>query len=238
MNRKKLSVNETVEDLFFLSNLPYEKFDKYGVEALNDADLFAVILRTGSKDSNVLDTAYNLMNLSKIKKYGLPGLLRLTKEELLTISGIGKIKAAQLMCIAELCRRIRIYSREKNKLFSCAKDVSDYYMESMRNLLRERVLAVFLDSKSRLICDEIISIGTVNLSVLCPRELFSSALKNSAVSVILLHNHPSGDPYPSKEDKEITARLKEASKILEIPITDHIIIGDNRYYSFRESGLL
>lgn len=238
MNRGKISLREPLDDFFFLSNLPYEKFDKYGVEALSDTDLFAVILRTGSKDSNVLDTAYSLMNLSKVKQYGLPGLLRLTKEELLTIPGIGKVKAAQLMCIAEICRRIRVYSREKSRLFSNAKDVSDYYMESMRNLLRERVVAVFLDSKSRLICDEIISIGTVNLSVLCPRELFSSALKNSAVSVILLHNHPSGDPAPSKEDRDITLRLKEASKILEIPITDHIIIGDNRYFSFRESGLL
>lgn len=238
MKSNDFLTREDSGEYFFLSNLPYEKFEKNGAYALSDSDLLAVILRTGSRDSNVLDTAFKLMNLPKLQKYGLPGILRVTKEDLLKIPGIGKVKAAQLLCIAEISKRIRAYSAPENKVFLNAKDVSDFYMEDMRNLLRERVVAVFLDSKSRRICDEIISIGTVNLSVLCPRELFSSALLNNAVSIILLHNHPSGDPSPSREDKSITLRLKKASEVLEIPITDHIIIGDNRYFSFRENGLL
>jgi len=224
--------------MFLKENLPLERFNRFGTEGLSDADLMAIILRTGSKDSNVFEVVSCIFELNNVKKFGLPGLLRLTRDELLKISGIGNVKAAQIMAVGELVRRIRAASAMQTISFTSPQSVADYYMEELRNLRRERVIAVFLDTKFNRICETVLSIGTVNSSVLDPRELFGEALINNAVNFILLHNHPSGDPTPGREDIMVTGKIKRAAELLELNFSDHIIIGDNRFFSMKEHGYI
>lgn len=230
--------NEMSNTCFIADNLPYEKLLKNGVSNLTDADLLAVILRTGAKGQNVIDVSYDILNHPLVKRYGLSGLYMLSLQDFKKIKGIGEIKASQLVAVCELTKRIKGNFQKNKFIAKNPKVISDYYMEELRTLDRERVLAVFLDSKRAKICDKVISIGTLDSSVLNPREIFKDALSVNASSFVVLHNHPSGDPTPSLDDKTVTKRIKSSSELLGIPILDHIIIGDNRYFSFRESGLL
>ena len=219
-------------------NLPIERFERFGIDSLSDADLLAIILRTGSKNTDVFDVVSKLLKLGKLEHFGLPGLLRIERSELLTIEGIGNVKAAQIMAVAELSRRIRASQAPDAVSFTSPQSVSDYYMEDLRNLRRERVMAVFLDTRFKRITECVLSIGTVNASVLDVRELMSEALINNAVSFILLHNHPSGDPAPGRDDILVTRKIKEAAKMMELNFSDHIIIGDNRFFSMKEHGYI
>ena len=223
---------------FLKENMPIERFERFGIESLSDADLLAVILRTGTRNYDVFDVVSKVLQLNSVKKFGLPGLLRVGKAELLRIDGIGSVKAAQIMAVAELSRRIRASSALEAISFTSPESVSDYYMEELRNLRRERVIAVFLDTRFKRITESVLSIGTVNASVLDARELFSEALLNNAVSFILLHNHPSGDPTPGRDDITVTRKIKESAKMFELNFSDHIIIGDNRFFSMKEHGYL
>ena len=223
---------------FLKDNLPIERFERFGISTLSDADLLAIILRTGTRNSDVFNLVSEVLQLDKVKKYGLPGLLRVSRSDLLKIDGIGSVKAAQIMAVAEISRRIRVTSACESVSFCKPETVSDYYMEELRNLDRERVIAVFLDTRYKRITESVLSIGTVNASVLDARELFSEALKHNAVSFILLHNHPSGDPTPGRDDISVTRKIKEAAKMLELNFTDHIIIGDNRFFSMKEHGYI
>jgi len=220
-----------------VSERPYEKCEKYGVSILSDAELLAVILRTGTKQLRAIDLAMNLLNYSPSHK-GLKGLNYLTMKELTKIKGIGRVKAIELQCLTEITKRMsKEIHLDKLKLVT-PQSVADYYMQDMRHLTREQVLLLMMDSKNKLIQDMIISEGTVNTSIMPTREIMVNALKCDAVNIILLHNHPSGDPTPSTEDIRVTKRLTEASNLIGVTLMDHIIIGDNRYISFKEQGII
>ncbi len=231
MNQKFL----TVKDLP-LSERPYEKCERYGAGILSDAELLAVILRTGTQKQRAIDLAVNVLNYSEICP-GLKGLNYLSMAELTKIKGIGRVKAIELLCLTELTKRMaREIGRESLKLVT-PQSVADYYMQDMRHLTREQIILIMLDSKNKIIKDMIISSGTVNTSIMPAREVFIQALKYEAVNIILLHNHPSGDPTPSSEDIRVSKRMLEAGNLIGISLMDHLIIGDNRYISLKEQGL-
>ena len=220
--------------------LPYEKFEIYGAESLTDAELLAIIIRTGTANMNSLELGKHILNLSSNtgQSHGLLTLLHLSIEELMSIKGIGKVKAIRLKCIAEFSKRIAMESFKNGVRFDSPKTIANYYMEQLRHKEVEEVMLVMCDGKNQFLKDCILSTGTVNMSLLSPREIFLTALKTNAVNILLVHNHPSGDPTPSKDDITITNRIYDASKIMNIPLVDHIIIGDNTYVSFKELGYL
>ena len=216
--------------------LPYEKFENYGAGALTDAELLAIIIRTGTKDSNSIELGAQILNLGSNsgQTHGLLSLQHLSLEELMKVKGIGKVKAIRIKCVTEFSKRIAMEHFKTGIRFDKPSTIADYYMEQLRHLEVENVILVMTDGKNQFLKDCIISSGTVNMSVISPREIFLTAIKNQAVNILLVHNHPSGDPAPSKEDIDITKRIHEASQIMNIPLVDHIIIGDNTYMSLKE----
>lgn len=216
--------------------LPYEKFEKYGPSALTDAELLAIIIRTGTRENSSVELGKEILRLGceHGQANGLLSLQHLSLEELMKIKGIGKVKAIRLKCVTEFSKRIAMESFRKGIRFDHPRTIADYYMEQLRHLEVEQVILVMTDSKNQFLKDCILSSGTVNTSLLSPREIFISALRAQAVHILLVHNHPSGDPTPSKDDILITQRIQEASKIMNIPLVDHIIIGDNSYMSLKE----
>ena len=217
------------------SEQPREKFLRYGAQALSDAELLALILRSGTKDMTALQLAQTLLAQ---KDKGLMNLVYMNPQEMKEIPGIGQVKAAQLKCIAELAGRIAKCNRLGDVRLNEPASIAYYYMETLRHEPKERLLLAMFDAKSNLLGDEVVSVGTVNYSLVSPWEIFISALECHAVHIVLLHNHPSGDPTPSDADIQVTYRVMESGRILGIALADHIIIGDNRYMSFRENGLL
>lgn len=215
------------------SEQPYEKFLKDGSEALSDAELLAVIIRSGTNGMKSVEVAQNLLSLGERSLLNLYGL---SFGELQQIKGIGQVKAIQLKCIAELSKRIARTAYQRNVSLDNAASVASYYMEQLRHEKQERLIACMFDSKCRLMEDCVLSLGTVNASLISPREVFLAALEHKAVYLILVHNHPSGVPLPSREDTRITKQLCQVGEILQIPLSDHIIIGDGSYYSYREHG--
>jgi DNA repair protein RadC len=164
----------------------------------------------------------------------LLNLYHLSLEELMSFPGVGQVKAIQLKCVAELSRRIARTSRKNRVSLADPASVADYYMERLRHEPVEKLLVSMFDSKCHLIGECVLSMGSVRSVQASPREIFMQALEQRAVFIILLHNHPSGDPTPSREDMFLTERIRQCGELLEIELSDHIIIGDNRYYSFRE----
>ncbi len=222
------------------SEKPYEKCLKYGAEYLSDAELLAVILRSGTKGERAVELAIRL--LSTPENSGLTGLFHMSVQQLKGIRGIGTVKAIQLKCVAEIACRISHERVSDGVHFSDPQSVSQYYaqyfMEDCRHAEQEKVILAMLDSKGRRLGEQVISMGTVNASLISPREVFITALKYRAVSVILMHNHPSGNPQPSRDDCLLTDRMAHCGKMLGIELLDHIIIGDQKVFSFREEGLL
>ena len=217
---------------------PYERFVTNGASALTDAELLAIILRTGTKGSDAVDLARKILELGKYPRCGLLSLYDTDIRELETIPGIGKVKAIKIKCLAELSVRIH-EARLKNGLnISRPSMVAEYYMERMRHNKNECVMLLSIDSKGLVIRESTISNGSVSRSIASVRNIFIEALDAEAVNIILLHNHPSGDPEPSDDDKKLTKKLFESCRLMEIPLLDHIIIGDNKYFSFKESGML
>ena len=216
---------------------PYEKCFHLGPKALSNAELLAVILKTGNRNLSALDLGVKLLSIYE-STHTLSDLFGASIESLTDIEGIGKVKAITLKCVFELCERIAKETAINNIKLSSSKSIAAYYMESMRHLDREEIRAAFFDTKNNLIRDVVLSIGTVNSSLITPREIFINALNFKAVYVVLLHNHPSGDPSPSSDDLLITARIKEVGDLLQLPLIDHIIIGDNKYTSLRDQGIL
>ncbi len=217
------------------SERPYEKFLRYGEESLSDAELLAIILKTGTKKENSLDIARKLLQGNH---NNLLNLYDLSYRDLMHFSGIGEIKAIQLKAVAELSKRIaRTKSGYQLKMDNPAT-IADYYMETLRHRKEEVLICGFFDSKCNFLGDVLISKGSVNSSIVSPREIFKAAFDYEAVLFILLHNHPSGDPAPSLEDIQITRRIEKGAQILELKLVDHIIIGDKTYYSFKENEQL
>lgn len=227
---------ELIKDLP-LDERPYEKCEKLGSQALSDGELLAVLLRTGSHGQSALALARRLLSLPECK-CGIQGITHLRMNRLRELKGIGKVKAIQLLCLAELSRRIAKSSAGEQLSFTSPETIAAYYMEDLRHEQQEQILAVYLNTRGHLICDRRLFRGTVSASLASPREIFMEALRCEAANMILLHNHPSGDPTPSQPDMEITERVFESGKMLDIPLLDHIIIGDRRYFSFREARLL
>ena len=216
---------------------PYEKCRACGPGSLTDAELLAVILRSGTKEATCLELAEEVLHFSDTEP-GLLGLHTLTPVQLQQIPGIGPVKAAQLLCIGELCKRMAAARHAEGMRLTRPDQIAEYYMERLRHLEQEHVFLLLLDSKCRMLQELTLSIGSVNQSILTPREVFIAALQYKAVNLILLHNHPSGDPTPSKQDLLTTRRMKEVGDILGVPLMDHIIIGDQKYISLREEGFL
>ena len=217
---------------------PYEKCLRLGPGALSDGELLAVIIRTGSRDENSLELADRILELSGSGD-GLVGLLHHSLADLCGVKGIGKAKGAQLLCIGELSRRIwKRKAMEKTPAFSNPQEIADYYMEDMRHLEQEEIRVMYFNTKQALIRDFLVSRGTVNASLVTPREILIEALRCLAVGMVLVHNHPSGDPEPSQSDMLLTRRVKEAGSLVGITLLDHIVIGDKRYVSFRQNELL
>ncbi len=216
---------------------PYEKCITYGPEFLTDAELIACILRSGTKEYTSVALAEHLLNLRKGNE-GLNGLCSLTFEELTAVSGIGRVKALQIQCIFELAKRMSRSKAAKSLNFQEPESIAQYYMEDFRHKEQEHLMLLLLDNKTNLLGEKLLFTGTVNASIVSPREIYLEALRYHAVGIILLHNHPSGDPTPSDADLRITRKIREAGLLLDIPLLDHIIIGDKKYVSFREKGYL
>lgn len=216
--------------------LPYEKFETFGAQSLTDSELLAIIIRTGTKDANSVELGKKILNLTNGsgQTNGLLSLQHLTLEELMRIKGIGKVKAIRIKCVTEFSRRIAMETFKKGIRFDKPATIADYYKEQVRHLEVEQVILVMTDGKNQFLKDCVLSSGTVNMSLISPREVFMTAIKSHAVHILLVHNHPSGDPTPSKDDIEITKRIHEASQLMNIPLVDHIIIGDNTYMSLKE----
>ena len=215
---------------------PYEKCSRLGAEHLSDVELLAVLLRTGTRGENALELAGRI--LYHAGGIGILGIHQFNAERLKQIKGIGNVKAIQISCISELAKRLAKASYQDTVCFTDPKTIAQYYMEDLRHEKQEHMKLLMLNSKAKLLGETTISKGTVNASLVTPRELFIEALQKNAVSIIILHNHPSGDCTPSRNDIAVTDRLIEGSGIFSIELCDHIIIGDNEYYSFYENKLI
>lgn len=207
---------------------PYEKCLSLGVAALTDAELLAVVLRNGIKGKSALDVGREILTK---KEDGLLGVLKLELKDLLSVDGIGKVKAIQILAIIEIARRATKKAAGQKLDFSSPGSIAEYYMEDMRHLTQEHLVLVMLNGKNKFIRDKVLFVGTVNQSIVNPREIFIEALKCDAVNIVLLHNHPSGDVTPSRADLLITRKIKEAGELIGIHLLDHIIIGDRKYNS-------
>jgi len=207
---------------------PREKYKENGFQRLSDADLIAILLRTGYKNLSVSDLALHLLkevgSLNKLKETSLEALSK--------IKGIGEVKAITLLTALELGKRISTLPEKKQIKIYQAEDLYNLFSKELEQLSQEHLIAVFLNSKNKIIDYKTIFIGSANQSIAHPRDIFKEAMKNAAVKIMLIHNHPSGDPTPSKEDIIFTKRMLDAGELLQIPLIDHIIVGLNKYYSF------
>ena len=217
---------------------PYEKCLAYGPEVLTDSELLAVILRSGTKGISSVALASQILEAKAGGDQGLLGIHRLSMGDLMEFRGIGQVKAVQIKCIGELSKRIASVSAKKLLDFQNPETIADYYMEQMRHEEQEIMICMMLNTKNQLLGETVISRGTVNASLVSPRDLILAAFRFRAVFIIIVHNHPSGDPKPSRDDLEITKRIQAACSLVDIPLLDHIIIGDQRYISFRQEGML
>ncbi len=213
---------------------PREKAICHGVESLTIPELIAILIKTGTKEESAKDLSVRLYN--EIGK--TEGLKNLRLASLTRLKGIGTTKAISLMAAIELGRRLNEPIIWENKKIRETKDVYHYYKGYFYNEDQEKFLTLFLNSKNEVLKEKIIFMGTANQSIVHPRDIFKEAILNNAVKIIAIHNHPSGNVEPSKEDIKFTEKLKEAGELLSIPLIDHVIIGKNSYYSFLEQSLI
>ncbi|HBG22290.1 MAG: DNA repair protein RadC [Syntrophaceticus sp.] len=225
----RLTIKNMPEDL-----RPRERLKKAGSAALSTAELLAIILRTGVKEESAIQLAHRIL----LEPRGLRFLTEAAFDELCQIKGVGLAKAAQIKASLELGKRLACLEPDLKPAIHNPDEAGSLVMEEMCYLDREHFRVMLLNTKNRVLGLETVSIGSLNASLVHPREVFKNAIQRSAAAIILIHNHPSGDPSPSPEDLEITVRLCEAGRLLGIEILDHIIIGDHVYASFREKGLI
>jgi DNA repair protein RadC len=211
---------------------PREKLIAKGPANLKDEELLAILLGTGTEGKNVIEVAKQILN-----KYSKKRLLKLTYNDLSKIKGIGLAKACTILAAAELVKRALKVNNESLPVVSSTKDVV-LQVSYLREKTREHLMAIYLNARNELLFRKHVFVGTLNANLVHPREIFAEALKQNAASVILVHNHPSGDAEPSEDDLEITKRILEAGKIMGIDVLDHVIITKNKIFSFKERKLI
>ena len=217
------------------SERPREKILAQGVKALSNAELLAVLISSGTGKENAIALASRVLALEDGSLGALQGF---QPEEFMRVKGIGTAKACTIAAALELGRRAAAMPPAARPVVRGPGPAADLFMSRMRHLQKEELRAVLINAKGEIIMEETISVGGLTFSASQPREVFASAVRKGACSIILVHNHPSGDPSPSDADRQVTRQLQEAGRILDIPLLDHLIIGDGVYFSFLESGLL
>lgn len=199
--QKNLTIKELPD-----TERPYEKCLLYGAGSLSDAELISVIIRTGSRGERCVDLAHRILNAGPD---GLLNLIRLDTEQLTGIRGIGPVKAVQLKCIGELARRIAVTQRKKQISLQSPESIASYFMEKMRHERKEQLMLAMFDSKGMLLGERLLSVGTSNAALISAKDIYRAALQEQAVYIVILHNHPSGNPEPSREDILITRKIRE-----------------------------
>ncbi|WP_275584396.1 RadC family protein [Pullulanibacillus pueri] len=213
---------------------PRERLLKEGAGRLSNQELLSIVLRTGSREESVIQLAGRVLNTFG----GLKRLKMATVEELMEIKGIGKTKAVEIQATLELGKRLMREWDDEHYIIRSPQDGAKYVMEDMRFLTQEHFVCLYLSTKNQVIHRQTVFIGSLNASIVHPREVFKEALKRSAASIICFHNHPSGDPTPSREDIDVTKRLVECGMLLGIDVLDHIVIGDRKFISLKEKGVV
>lgn len=235
-NLIKYTIKEMPED-----ERPQEKLIKYGPEILSNSELLALIIRTGTKNGETaIDTARNVFQKLKSEndKDGLNALKNASLKQLMTVDGIGEAKAAMIMAAVQLSVRLSQSKYDTKIRITTPSIAANYVMSEMSSLKSEHFRIITLNTKKEINYIREISKGIINMTVVHPREIFRTAIEDNAHSIILLHNHPTGDPKPSNADISLTEKLVQSSRTIDIEILDHIIIGDNNYFSFLEKGLI
>ncbi|MBC7088394.1 MAG: DNA repair protein RadC [Tissierellales bacterium] len=227
---KKLTIKEMP-----INERPREKLIAYGPNTLSNAELIAIIIQTGHGDKTAIDLANMIISMDK---RGIVHLTEASVDELKSINGIGEGKAAQIIAAIEIGKRIKKINPYENIRISEPYQIAKILIDQMKFLTKEYFNIVLLDTKNQIISIENISVGSLNSSIVHPREVFKEALKKSSNSIILAHNHPSGDTTPSNEDIAITNRLIQSGEILGIKVIDHIIIGNENYLSMKEKNYI
>lgn len=207
---------------------------RHGAEALSHAELLAILLRTGTSNESAVHLAQRILNESG----GLRRLAESAWEDLARVRGIGPAKALQVLASIELGRRVARSKLPETVKIACPQDAAELLMEDLRHCREERFVCLFLDTKNQVIGRQTLSIGSLNASIVHPREVFKAAIRRSSASILCAHNHPSGDPTPSAEDIHLTKRLEEAGQLIGIELLDHLVIGDNRFVSLKEMGCI
>lgn len=225
---------ETNIQLIPMDGRPRERLEEYGPKALADHELLAIILRTGTRDKNVVALALEVLK----KMDNLYNFRQITMQELVKIPGIGRVKAAEILAAIEFGGRIARTTQVKEGTVMSSSWVGNYLMEEMSALKQENVLALYLNTKNEIVKKETIFVGSLSSSIAHPREIFKGAVRYSAARIILAHNHPSGDTEPSEADFNFTRRMVDAGELMGIEVIDHIIVGEGDYLSLREHGLM
>ncbi len=234
------STTRRIKDMV-ASERPQERLERHGPEALSDRELIAIILRSGPRGIDVVTMSGQLID----KAGAISNLLRWTAEDFQQIHGIGKVKSLQLIAVMDLARRILKADDTQATIFDAPEVVAEHFRTVTPGLEVEKFWALCLDRKNRLLRRIEVSSGTATSSLVHPREVFREAIKLSAAAIIAVHNHPSGDPAPSRADIQVTRQLRESAKIIGIDLLDHIVVGNRShdpqglgYYSFNEAGLI
>lgn len=215
-----------------ISERPYEKLELYGADKLTNSELLAIIIKTGTKDETAVNLAQRILKLNDtVQTEDLSFLQNISISEYMSIKGIGKVKAIQLIALGEIAKRINKPINKQNIKIKSSKDVANLLMNELRNEKREKVKIILLNSKNIVMKIKDISYGGTNFAMIETREILEEAIKNQAPKMILIHNHPSGDVTPSKADFSMTDRIYDAAKLVGVELLDHIIIGDNKFES-------
>lgn len=213
---------------------PRERMLQFGARILSNSELVAILLRTGT----VAESAVGLAQRVLKEAGGIRGLVNMSTEQMIKVKGIGYAKALQLQAAIELGKRLAQSELDPALIVRSPQDVARYVMEDLRYLQKEHFVCLFLNTKNHVIAQETLSIGSLNASIVHPREVFRAAIERGSASLICIHNHPSGDPTPSPEDVDITHRLVDAGNVIGIEVLDHLIIGDQKFVSLKEQGLM
>jgi DNA repair protein RadC len=212
---------------------PRERLLKNGPTALSDSELLAIILRTGTRGENVLNLCSRILST-----YNIQQLSRASPTKLQEIRGVGAAKAAEMAAMFELARRLETFTEEERPRISSPEAAYRFLYPKLREQKKESFIALHLDTKNQLLREETVSVGSLNANIVHPREVFKTAIQESAAAIIVAHNHPSGDPSPSQNDIDITRKLVETGRVMGIELYDHIIVGNGRFLSLKEQNLI